>query len=67
MVDLPPTCDRCGPAVRAHWLWLNPNHELALCDHHDREHHDALVAQGFDRYQLAVPDLRQVGSGAVHG
>ena len=55
MVELRPTCDRCGPNVSAAVLYLNAEHELALCDHHDREHHDALMAQGFDRYELAQP------------
>lgn len=55
MVELRPTCDRCGPSVSAAVLYLTAEHELALCVHHDREHHQRLTEQGFERYELTQP------------
>jgi hypothetical protein len=46
-VDRMPHCDRCI----AHWTtrWWRPRDkaELALCDHHSREHGPTLTATGF--------------------
>lgn len=59
------TCDRCH--VRAVWLWLTEDHELATCGHHGRQHGPALKAAGFEPYRLDVPDMRDVDAGAVTG
>ncbi|MGZ4516426.1 MAG: DUF7455 domain-containing protein [Mycobacteriaceae bacterium] len=58
-------CDRCG--ARAKWLYLDADNEWQWCGHHDRELRSALMAAGFDRYELAVPDVRNVGTRAIHG
>jgi hypothetical protein len=60
-----PRCDRCGAAAK--WLYLNADDEWQWCGHHDREFGPPLLARGFDRYELAVPDVRDVGARAIHG
>lgn len=60
-----PRCDRCG--VAAKWLYLTASDEWQFCGHHAARHHDALVARGYDPYELAVPDVRHMGTHPVHG
>ena len=60
-----PRCDRCGAAAK--WLYLTPTQEWQFCGHHSAAYHDTLTARGFDAYELAVPDVRNVGARAKHG
>ena len=42
-------CDRCGAQAYTGWWRAEAHGELLLCAHHDREHADALEANGWNR------------------
>lgn len=61
-------CDKCGAAAKTLYLTIyadGTEAELLMCGHHTRQHGPAIVAAGFDAYELAVPDVRAVGASPV--
>lgn len=61
------TCERCGPSVRALVTFLTEDDEWSFCGHHAAQYEPALLARGFERYELALPDVREARAGSVAG
>lgn len=43
----PATCDACGPAVIARYVYYKGFDLLSFCGHHSRKHEDRLLLEGW--------------------